>query len=128
MSATINVHWHSSNLEPAGSIVIHVYDSVDVPPFDDSHVHRPEDHAERGLAGKTMEGFIVQQADVTYTTPDIGALVQRIVDKPEWTGAGAIGFVLTPQQNEFPMGDWVAFNDSSLKSDPPSLTIRYVAP
>jgi hypothetical protein len=128
MSAALTLVPHDGNLSRVSAISVHVYDSIDVPPFSRFHTHTPAEHDQRGLVSNGVDGFMVTDEASPHTTPNLAALVQRIVSKSEWPGSGAIGFVLSPQRNAFEPGEWVAFYDFSSGSDAASLAITYVAP
>jgi hypothetical protein len=128
MSAAVTVFPRDGNLTGVSALSIHIYDSVSVPPFNRFHTHTPAEHDERGLVSNGVDGFLVLDDMFARTTPNLAALVQRVVDKSEWPGSGAIGFVLSPQRNAFEPGEWVAFDDYSSGSGGASLAITYVQP
>jgi hypothetical protein len=124
-SATLSLLQHSGEFTVPSTMTVQVYDSVDVPAFDDTHDHLPQDHDGNHLWGMTVTGFMVRENGDTCTSPNIAALVQRIVDKQEWTGTGWIGFVLSPDQDKFAAPGWVAFYDSFSGGDGASLVLAY---
>jgi hypothetical protein len=130
VAASLRLRQHDGAFtSPNVTIAMQVYDSVAVAPFDDGHEHAPQDHDPRHLWGNTVTGLMTAADGDSLTSPDISKLVQRIVDKGEWTGKGFIGFVLSPDQDAFPSPGWVSFDDSSLSGgDPASLAVTYASP
>jgi hypothetical protein len=126
-SAKIRLRSETTHTDFASTMTVSIYDSVDVPPFSDLHAHLPEEHDPRHLWGHLVKGFMVCETGEICASPDLAELVQRIVDKPEWTGTGWIGFVLVPG-DDFAASSWISFEDSSANTEPPSLEIEYAPP
>jgi hypothetical protein len=124
-SASLRLRRSGGEITLPSSLTIQIYDSVDVPPFDDTHDHLPQDHDGNHLWGMTVTGFAIPAAGQISTSPNVADLVQRILDKTEWTGTGWIGFVLAPDANAFASPNWVSFYDSFSGGDGASLVITY---
>ena len=98
-----------------------MYESADVPPFDDTHVHPPAGHCPGGLWSATVNGFALGDNGTWITSPDLYVLVQHVVDRPDYVAGGYIGFVLSPA----PSVVWASFNDSSAGSNAARLHVVY---
>jgi hypothetical protein len=104
---------------------VQVYDSANVPPFDDGHTHAPEAHAVGGLWATAVGPIWVGENGKPVQTSEIKHLVQHVVDRPDWVNGAAIGFVFSAQV----MGiRWVDFADSSLGTGQASLRLAYTPP
>jgi hypothetical protein len=124
-SAKLGLRSADLHTDSTSTMKVLVFDTVDVPPFSDLHEHLPEGHAK--LAGKDIRGFVVCESGQVCVSPNIAELVQRIVDKPEWTGSGWIGFVLAPD-DAFAASSWISFEDSAADGVPPTLEVVYGPP
>lgn len=108
-AASLSLHRVIGDALATETMRAQVYESSNVPPFDDTHVHRPEAHDPGGLWATFVPGFAVGSDGDDLTSPDLGVLVQHVIDRPDWTPGGTIGFVLSADQ----MGShWVDFTDS----------------
>ncbi|HMJ52570.1 MAG TPA: hypothetical protein VK540_10855 [Polyangiaceae bacterium] len=124
-SAFIELHRTIGDALPDESMKVQVYDSSNVPPFDDAHTHAPEGHAAGGLWPTAVGPIWVGENGKAVQTSDLRSLVQHIVDRPDWVAGGAIGFVFSAQV----MGvRWVDFADFSLGVGQASLRIVYTPP
>jgi hypothetical protein len=124
-SATIELQRTIGDALANESMKVQVYDSANVPPFDDAHTHGPEGHAAGGLWPTEVGPIWVGENGNSVQTSEIKHLVQHVIDRPDWVDGAAIGFVFSAQA----MGvRWVSFADSSLKAGPPSLHIVYTPP
>jgi hypothetical protein len=108
-SAAIELQRVTGPADATDTILIQVFDDALVPPFDDAHTHTPADHAAEGLRPEVVGGFAIGEQDEIVTSPDIGALVQSVVERESWNETGFIGFVLAPDT----LQTWATFRDSS---------------
>jgi hypothetical protein len=125
-SARLGLRSENTHTAASSTMKVSVYDSVDVPPFSDLHQHQPADHDPRKLAGHEVTGFAVCETGEVCVSPNVAELVQRIVDRSDWTGTGWIGFVLAP--DDFAADSWISFEDSAAGAVAPALEIDYDPP
>lgn len=102
---------------------VEVYDSSNVSPFDDGHEHAPEAHDSGGLAGDFVGGFAVGAPGVV-TSPDLGALVQRVVERSDYREGNRIAFILSADE----LTGLATFADSSTSEESSKLHVVYVPP
>jgi hypothetical protein len=128
-TAFLRLERRSGPVTMQDAIQVQVFDSLDVPPFDEGHEHPPDEHDAGGLRAGAVRGFMVGSGSGTCVSPDLRELVQHVVDKQGWSAGGFIGFVLAPYTGSFgnPEG-WVAFFDFSSGSGQASLDVTYVPP
>jgi hypothetical protein len=125
-SAIIELHRTIGDALPDESMKVQVYDSVNVPPFDDAHTHGPEAHATGGLWPTIVGPIWVGENGKAVQTAELRHLVQHVVDRADYGSSGSsIGFVFSAQV----MGvRWVNFADSSLGVGQPTLRLVYTPP
>jgi hypothetical protein len=119
-SAILELHRIIGDALDTETMQVQVFDSADVPPFDEAHVHAPAGHA--AVWATSIRNIGVGVNGMPVTTPDLKLLVQHVIDRSDWTQGGAIGLVLSPDV----MGvRWVDYADSSLGIGQPTLRVRY---
>ncbi|HMI83515.1 MAG TPA: hypothetical protein VK550_05440 [Polyangiaceae bacterium] len=124
-SAIIQLHRTIGDALADESMKVQVYDSANVPPFDDAHTHAPEGHAPGGLWPTVVGSIWVGENGNPVQTPELKGLVQHVVDRADWVGGASIGFVFSAQV----MGvRWVDFADSSLGTGQAFLQLAYTPP
>jgi hypothetical protein len=124
-SAIIQLFRTIGDALPDESMKVQVYDSPNVPPFDDAHTHAPEAHAAGGLWPTFVGPIWVGENGKAVQTSELKQLVQHVVDRSDWVAGSAIGFVFSAQT----MGvRWVDFADSSLSMNQPYLQLNYTPP
>jgi hypothetical protein len=107
------------------TLQIRAWDSVNVPPFDPTHTEAALLHDPAGVLDTAVVDWAPGVVDTPVVTPDLSALVQEVVDRPDWGVNKTLGLALLPQ--EIP-NRYVGFLDSSAASDPPRLQITYLPP
>ena len=110
LSARITLSRLSGDAQATDTIGLQMFDSAHMEPFNAAHVHTPAQHIPEGIWSTVVPGFALGTAGSDITSPDLSVLVQHIVDKPDWTSGGTVGFSLAPDQEN---GHWVFFADSS---------------
>jgi hypothetical protein len=124
-SAIIELHRTIGDALADESMKVQVFDSANVPPFDDAHTHGPEGHGAGGLWPTVVGPIWVGENGKAVQTSELKTLVQHVVDRPDWASGAAIGFVFSAQV----MGvRWVDFADSSLMTGAASLRLAYTPP
>ena len=104
------------------SMQVQVFDTSNITPFDEAHVHAPSGHA--SIWPATVSGFLVGANGKEIESPELKLLVQHIVDAPDWSESRPIGFVLSPDR----LDSWVAFGDRSGAAGQSALRVTYTAP
>jgi hypothetical protein len=104
------------------SMQVQVFDSANVPPFDESHVHAPSGHA--SIWPETVSGFLVGANGDEIESPDLKTLVQHALDAPDAGSSRPIGFVISPDR----MDAWVSFADSASHAGQATLRVVYTPP
>jgi hypothetical protein len=122
VSAILRVYRVAGDSAAGDTLAIQVFDAATVSPFDPSHMHAPAAHAGGGLWGTSVGGIPVGKAKQFTQTPDLSALVQHVLDKPDWSHGNAIGFVLAPES----MSGWASYSDSASGVGVASLRLSYV--
>ncbi len=107
--AVLRLNHLDGNADETETMMVQVYDSSSVPPFGEDHVHTPAEHAPEGLWPVLVSGFAVGLAGRDIQSPDIGVLVQHVIDRPEWISGDTIAFVLSPET----LSTWVGLSDSA---------------
>lgn len=87
---------------------VQLYQSVEVPPFDSSHIHPPEFHAVGGLS-EPIGGWVADWGEMS--SPNLAEPLQTLVERADYEPGAAIGFVITAEN--FPADIWAGFEDSS---------------
>jgi hypothetical protein len=105
------------------SLQIHIYESSNVPAFDDSHMHPPESHVAGGLWNEPVTGFQVGPIG-EVTSPDLRTLIEHVLAREDSRESSRIGLILSAERMSGP----AVFADSSLLEDATALTISYIPP
>lgn len=122
-SAILLVNHVDGASDETDTMLVQVYDSTSVPPFDGDHVHTPALHAPEGLWPVLVSGFAVGLGGTEIRSPDLSVLVQHVIDKNEWISGGSIAFVLSPET----LAAWVGLADSASGSGA-RLRVTYTPP
>ncbi len=123
-SARIDLHRIDGNAAATETMQVQVWDSCQVPPFDDTHVHAPAEHVAEGLWPTAVTGFAVGTDNTDILSPELAPLTQHVVDKPEWATGATVGYFLSPAA----MVSWVMFDDSSAGTGAATLKLSYTPP
>lgn len=123
-SARIDLHRVDGNAAPSETMQVQVWDSCQVPPFDDTHVHTPAEHVAEGLWSTAATGFVVGSNATDILSPELAPLTQHIVDKPDWVTGATVGYFLSPAA----MVGWAMFDDSSAGTGAATLKLSYTPP
>ena len=109
VTATLTLKRTDANTASVNTMTVRVWDTADVPQFSDSHVHAPELHG-GGVWSLLVGSWALGPGGVMAptTSPDLGPLVQHIVNRADWVSGNHIGFVVAP---EFFTGLWTGFED-----------------
>jgi hypothetical protein len=105
---------------------IRAYDVADAAPFDTAHAHALTAHHAATSAGVswTLPAFT---AGATYDSPDLSALIQAVVSRPDWNPGGFLGLVLDGSASA--VGNHWRCVRNAASPDPPRLTVSWsVAP
>jgi hypothetical protein len=122
-SARLYVMRITGEASASETMLVQVFDSASVPPFDDDHEHRPEEHDPHGLYRIGVFGFAVGRDGETVQSPELASLVQHVVDRDDYAEGGTLGFVLSADQ----LDSWVQFADRS-ETAGAKLSILYRTP
>lgn len=113
VSARLNLVRTSGDILPEDTLLVRVWDSSSVPPFDDSHTEIAASHDPAGLRTDSVGGWKPGTVDGPVSTPDLSALLQAIVDRADWASDDQhryIGLLLLPEAMPI---RWIGFADSS---------------
>jgi hypothetical protein len=109
---------------------VHAWNSVNVPPFSDTHDHQPEAHDPAGFVG----GSVSWEIDTDVTTamdvegPDLAPLVQQLVDRSDWSANANIGFAIIDHDPALPYDVRIADHSTLHAGQPARLVVRYSDP
>jgi hypothetical protein len=123
-SAELRLNHTEGSADETETMLVQVYDSASVPPFDGDHVHAPSDHTPGGLWPVVVSGFAVGLGGSEIRSPDLTVLVQHVIDRSDWISGGSIAFVLSPDT----LTTWVGFADRASGSDGARLRVTYTPP
>jgi hypothetical protein len=124
-SATLRLTRREGDADADETMLVQVFDSANVPPFDDDHEHVPEEHVSGGLFARTVGGFAVGEDDQTVVSPDLTPLVAHVVERADYHEGGTLGFVVSADG----LTHWAQFADRVTgPAGVASLSIRYVPP
>jgi hypothetical protein len=121
-SAHLRLRRVSGDATETETMQVQVFDTANVAPFDETHVHAPAGHASVWPA--TVSGFLVGTNGKDLESPDLKSLVQHVSDAPDESEMRTIGFVLSPDR----MATWVSFADSSGNQGAAALRVVYTPP
>lgn len=121
-TAILRVYRVGGETSDADTLAVQVFDIANVAPYDATHMHGPEGHASGGLWATKVGGMPAGKASQFTQSPNLAALVQHVLDKPEWLPGGAVGFVLSPET----MSGWASYADSSGGVGKATLRLSYV--
>lgn len=113
LDARLELQRLTGGARETNTLRVAVWQSIDVPPFDPSHVHPPEFHAAGGLSA--WVGGWAARWDPT-TSPDLSALLQPLVARSDWRRDATVGFVIAA--DDMPEGLWAGFADHADQSAP----------
>jgi hypothetical protein len=123
-SARVTLHRVDGDAGPSDTMLVEVWDSCHVDPFNDAHVHTPDQHVPGGFWSTAVTGFAVGANGSDIVSPDLASLVQHVVDKPDWTAGATVGVFLAPAT----MQGWVMVADSSAGTGAASLQLSHTPP
>ncbi len=105
------------------SAVIRAYEVGSASPFSATHTHALSQHhaTTSSSVAWTFPTFVPGQA---YDSPDLSALVQAVVNRPDWSANQVLGLVLDGSPS--PAGTWRCFRDFT-SGTPTQLTVVYAA-
>lgn len=99
-------------------LTVRVWNSISVPAFDDAHVHPAELHDPAGFTAGDA-GFSVDWHPLSRSD-NLAALLQPLVDRPDWSAGAVIGLVLSAPPSAT---QWAGFFDVTT-SEPEVITSR----
>ena len=119
--ASIDFQADATSDDPS-NLLIQIEDTDNALPFKDE---------EKNISSRKIikEGIVwsdipAWEKGATYTTPELGALVQKIVNKKEWCGGrGGVGFVISALEKEKPFR--IARSFDSAAQFAPVLNVEY---
>ncbi len=121
-AATLRVRRIDGTAAASETMLVQVWESANLPPFDEAHTHLPREHAPGGLWPVTVSGFLAGTNGSTLESPDLSELVQHVVNRTDWREGNAIGFYLAPDTVQ----TWLGIGDSST-GERASLQVRFTA-
>jgi hypothetical protein len=105
-------------------MMVQVFETASMTHFDENHVHVPPEHTPEGPWPVLVSGFAVGSKGSTIDGPNLSVLVHHVVDRPDWTGSSALGFMLSPDT----LAEWVGFGDAASGAETARLRIVYTPP
>ncbi len=94
VDARLQVGRASGDARDGVTLTVRAWDSLNLSPFSADHVHPAELHDGRGFLA--VEGTLVPDfVDPRTSSDDLRALVQPLLDRPDYLGQATIGFALT---------------------------------
>jgi hypothetical protein len=121
-SARIRLRRTTGAAAETETMQVQVFDTANVPPFDEAHVHAPSGHA--SIWSTTVSGFLVGADGDEIESPELKALLQHVLEAPDAAASPTVGFVLSPDR----MQTWVAFADSAGDAGRAVLRVVYTPP
>ena len=125
-SARLRLSRQLGNNDDTHRLVVRVWDTPAVDPFEEGHAHGPDGHQEQGFWMQEIEWQPLTSPGLD-TTPDLAALLQRIIDHADFavTPEPYVGLVVFPVPDS---AAWfVGYQDSSSPSSkPPRLELEYI--
>jgi hypothetical protein len=125
-SARLQLSREQGNNDDTRRLVVRVWDTPAVTPFEEGHPHGPDGHQAQGFWVTEIEWKPLTGPGLD-NSPNLAPLLQRIIDHPELadTPEPYVGLVV------FPVPDgaawYVGYQDSSsLSGDPPRLELEYI--
>lgn len=128
-SATLHLRRDNGSADPTHTMLVQVFETSEMPPFDDTHEHPPGEHVEGGVWEMSVGDFSPGTTNSYVVSPDVSVLVQHVVDRDDWQSGGAIGFLLSPDDFVIPTMPmaWATFADSTLGVGA-VLNVRFTSP
>jgi hypothetical protein len=109
----------------SATMQVQVFESPLLDPFDPSHRHAPTEHGPMpGIWASSVKGYRVGEFDEVVESPELKALVQHVIAKPDWAPGRAVSFLLS--NDSIPATNYADFTDSSAGFSPPRLRVVYV--
>ena len=77
------------------TVQVSVWDSVDVPRFNEFHSESPPEHDPAGLWGLSVGDWALNATEgMSLSSPNLAELVQHLVDRDDWQPGATIGFFI----------------------------------